>query len=194
MKLDLYTRNLQTGQREQKAFESEQQALEFLQNRPKFTDVLGIASHNVPPELNQRLKEAKRPLDAEEKMLEQQLEAAIEEAERKRDEERRQRAAREAAKHREKMAAADPNRPMMVRFRFNAELGLAEPDDPRTVTDEARDAVMAWVEERNSWVESRGQVVGEANVTVYPGPLPDGVTERVLTGTFVPVTAPKKDA
>jgi hypothetical protein len=30
-------------------------------------------------------------------------------------------------------------------------------------------------------------------VTVYPGPLPDGVTERVQSGTFVPVTAPKKD-
>ena len=193
MKVDLNIRNLKTGEREQKAFDSEQDALEFLKNRPKFTDVLGVASHNIPPELNQELRAAMRPLDAEEQLLEQQRKAAVEEADRQRAEQQQKRAAEEAVKQREAIAKADPNRPMMVRYRFNADLKLADGMDPRSITDEARAAVTAWVEERNSWVEGRGQVVGEANVTVYPGPLPDGVSERVQSGTFVPVTAPKKD-
>jgi hypothetical protein len=192
MKLDLNIRDLKTGERQQKAFDSEQQALEFLRNRPKYTDVLGVASHHVPPELNKKLREAMRPLDAEEQVLERQLEAAIEQAEQQRAEQQRQRAAQEAAEHRKAMATADPNRPMTIHYRFNRELSLTDAADPRTITDEAREAVTAWVNERNGWVESRGQVVGEANVTVYPGPLPDGVTERVQMGSFVPVTAPKK--
>lgn len=193
MKLDLYTRNLQTGDREQKAFDSEEQALEFLQNRPKYTEVLGVASHNVPPELNRKLKDANKPLDPEEKLLEQQLEAAAAETDRINEAKRRQKAEQDAVKHRAAMANADPNRPMVVRFRFDQGLMLTDSADPREITDEAREAVMAWIEERNSWVEGRGQVVGEANVTVHPGPLPDGVSERVQMGTFVPVTAPKKD-
>jgi hypothetical protein len=193
MKLDLYTRNLQTGEREQKVFESEDAAFEFLKNRPKYWEVLGVASHDVPPELNRALRDAMRPLDAEEQVLEKQLEAAIAQADREREEKRRKEAADQAEKHRQEMETADPNRPMMVRYRFNEDLRLSDPTDPRAITDEARAAVMAWVEERASWVKDRGQIVGEATVTVHPGPLPDGVSDRVVTGSFVPVTGPADD-
>jgi len=193
MKLDLNIRNLQTVEREQKVFDSEQEALEFLQNRPKFSDVLGVASHHVPQEINQRLKEAVRPLDEEEKLLVKQHAAALEDLARKRAEQEQKRAAETAAKHKAAMATADPNRPLEIRYRFDAGLSVADRADDRTITPEAEEAVMAWIEERNSWVASRHQVVGEANVKAYPGPLPDGVTERVESGTFVPVTAPKSD-
>ncbi len=43
--------------------------------------------------------------------------------------------------------------------------------------------------ERQEWVKSRGQIVGEATVTVWPAEMPEGTTERVQSGTFVPVTA-----
>ena len=57
MKLDLQLRDLKTGNTEQKAFESEDDALVWLKKRPQFTAVLGVASHHVPKELNLRLKE-----------------------------------------------------------------------------------------------------------------------------------------
>ncbi len=194
MKLDLYIRNLQTGDREQKVFESEQEALEYLKNRPKFAEVLGVASDDVPPELNDQLRAATRPLDEEEKLLDRQRTAALEDEARKRAQKEQKRAVEEAAKHRNEIANADPNRPLEIRYRFNEGLSVADPVDTRAITDEARAAMMAWIEERNSWVASRGNVVGEAKVSVYPGPLPDGVTERVDVGTFIPVTAPKKDS
>ncbi|RLB48302.1 MAG: hypothetical protein DRI90_25505 [Deltaproteobacteria bacterium] len=194
MKLDLYIRNLQTGDREQKVFESEQEALEYLKNRPKFAEVLGVASDDVPPELNDQLRAATRPLDEEEKLLDRQRTAALEDEARKRAQKEQKRAVEEAAKHRDEIANADPNRPLEIRYRFNEGLSVADPVDTRTITDEARAAMMAWIEERNSWVASRGNVVGEAKVSVYPGPLPDRVTERVDVGTFIPVTAPKKDS
>lgn len=194
MKLDLYTRNLKTGEREQKVFESEDAAFEYLRNRPKFWEVMGVATDDVPAELNRALRDAMRPLDPEEQVLERQLAAALAEAERKREQQRLEEAAAQAAKHRAELAAADPNRPLKVTYRFNAELRHCDPADQRAISDEAREAVAAWVEERNGWLEGRGQVVGEATLTVYPGPLPDGVTERVQSGSFVPVTGPAKDS
>jgi hypothetical protein len=81
---------------------------------------------------------------------------------------------------------------MELLYRFNRpELSKTDPVDERPITDEAKDAVMAWVAERMEWVAGRGQTVGEAKVTVYPAALPAG-KERVVTGSFVPVTAPKK--
>jgi hypothetical protein len=49
--------------------------------------------------------------------------------------------------------------------------------------------VLAWVHERTEWVTGRGQIVGEAKVTVYPGPVPPKA-ERIVVGSFVPVSAP----
>ena len=49
---------------------------------------------------------------------------------------------------------------------------------------------MEWIKERNTWVESRGQVIGIAKIQVWPGPLPEGQDERVVVGTFVPILAP----
>ncbi len=192
MKLDLYTRDLQTGAREQKPFESEDEALEFLQNRPKFLEVLGVATDEVPHDVNQRLRSAMRPLDEEEKLLERQLQQATDDLLRERAKERAEKEAAEAVKLHKEAADADPNRPMEVRYRYNAELASADQLDTRTISDEAREAVNAWVAERNTWVESRGQVVGEAKLTVHAGPLPEGVSERVVMGTFVPVSAPAK--
>ncbi len=193
MKIALHTRSLQSGETAQQVFASEQDAIEWLTQRPRFTEVLGVAGP-IPPEVNDRLKAAMRPLDHEETQLEQQLEAAIEDAARERAEARRKKEAEEAAARKKEMAEADPNRPMELRWTYDSGLSKVVADDPREITEEARQAVMAWVDERQEWVKSRGQVVGDARLTVYPGPLPDGVSERVTMGTFVPVTAPKEDA
>ncbi len=193
MKLDLQIRDLKTGNRSPKAFESVDAARTWLEDRPKFTEVLGVASHHVPPEVSNELKTSCRPLDEEEKLLVRELDAAEEAALRKRASERLAKETAEAEKQREELATADPNRPMDLRFTFNAGLSVANPMDTRPITEEARAAAMEWVAERNTWVESRNQVVGDAKLHIYPGPLPDGVTERIVSGTFIPVTAPKKD-
>jgi flagellar motility protein MotE (MotC chaperone) len=192
MKLDLQVRDLKTGERAPKSFESVEEAKKWLADRPKYAEVLGVASHHIPPEVNDELRAAMRPLDAEEKILEQQL-AATERADiEKRAEERRKKEQAEADKHRADMKNADPNRPLEIRYVYNRGVQAVDPEDTRAISDEVKAAIKAWVDERNEWVESRNQVVGDARITVWPGPIPAGKTERIITGSFVPVTAPAK--
>ncbi len=193
MKLDLQTRDLKSGNRSPKTFESVDAAKAWLADRPKFTEVLGIASHHVPPEVSNELKQCSRPLDEEEKLLARELSAAEEVAMKKRAEERMKKELAEAEKQRADMKDADPNRPMDVRYTYSDGLTVASPLDTRTISDEAREAVAAWVAERNTWVESRNQVVGDAKLQIHNGPLPEGKTERIITGTFIPVAAPLKE-
>lgn len=63
----------------------------------------------------------------------------------------------------------------------------------RRPTEDELAAVLAWVRERDEWVEGRGQIVGDAKVTLWPGVVPAADKgERVKRGTFTPVTAPLK--
>jgi hypothetical protein len=192
MKLDLQVRDLNTGERSPRTFESPEQAKRWLVERPKNLEVLGIASHHVPGEVSNELRLAMRPLDAEEKLLVAELAAAEEQAATKRAEERRQHELAEAARHRETQKHADPGRPMDLRYLYDRGLMLVDADDEREITALARDAAMAWVSERDEWVASRNQVVGDARIQVWPGELPAGKTERVVSGTFIPVSAPKR--
>lgn len=192
MKLDLQIRDLKSGNRSPKPFDSVDAAKAWLKDRPKFTEVLGIASHHVPPEVSNELKACSRPLDEEEKLLVRELDAAEEAAMKKRAEERMKKELAEAEKQRKDLKDADPNRPMDVRYTYSDGLTNANSMDPREITDAIREAADAWVAERNTWVESRNQVVGDAKLQIYPNELPDGVTERIVSGTFIPVTAPAK--
>jgi hypothetical protein len=189
MKLDLQCRDLRTGESGPRAFDSVDAARVWLRERPSCVEVLGIASHHVPPEVSQELKLAMRPLDDEERALAQALDAKTDAELERRARERMQQAAAEAARHREAQIHADPNRPMMLRYHHPDVIGVADPADPRTLTEEARAAVLEWVAERSEWVKGRGQIVAEATLEVYPGPVPAG-KERVVTGRFIPVTAP----
>jgi hypothetical protein len=194
MKFDLQIRDLKTGNTGRKTFESVDEALAWLKDRPKFTDVLGMASHHISGEISDQLKAAMRPLDDEEKALDhKQREArdkAAEAAAKKRQIEEAAAAAQQLAAE----ATADPKRPMEVRWTFKDGLGKATPGDTREISAEVQAEVAAWVEERNSWVESRNQVVGDARLQVWPGEIPEGKgDERIISGTFIPVAAPKKD-
>jgi hypothetical protein len=76
---------------------------------------------------------------------------------------------------------------MEIQWRFDSGMRLTDPLDTRPITEAARDAVFAFIAERNEWVEKRGQCVGECTVKVWPGKLPAGKEERVAEGRFVPV-------
>jgi hypothetical protein len=192
-KLELRVRDLGTGDRRIEPFDGEEAAIAWLGARPRHVEVLGVATLEVASDVNARLRAAMRPLDTEEQAAVRALEAEDVALTRAREEQKQQREQAAAKAHRDAMATADPNRPMEVHFRYDQELELTDAADGRAITEEARAAVLAWIAERNEWVEGRGQVVGDAKVTVWPGPLPASAGgERVKGGSFVPVTAPAK--
>ncbi len=192
MKIDLQIRHLKTGETSQQKFASREEAEAWLKNRPRFVDVLGVASHHIDRDVSLALRALKRPLDDEEKALGASQDKAREEALRRQAEEQRKATAAAADKHRAAMADADPNREMDIRWRFDSGMSPADGADPRAISDEVRAAVEAWIAERNEWVKGRGQVVGEAGVKVWPAVVPEGA-QRIISGTFVPVTAPSDD-
>ena len=185
--IELKIRNLQTGEQGTVTLESEPEALTWLRARPPFVDVMGLITR-VPEDVSQRLRAAVRPHDAAERALAKQAEEEMVAQAKARAEADQRRAEEASAARRTEAKSADPNRPMQIRWMFDAGMQTVDKDDPREITVEARAAVLAWVAERNDWVRDRGQMVGDATCTVLPGEVPEG-TERVVSGRFVPVTA-----
>jgi hypothetical protein len=193
-KITLKLQDLARGETSFQTFDDEAAVTAFLRERPPMVDVLGVVFEGLSPEQNARLKAAKRPLDDAEKAAEQRLVTTAGHAAEAAQALRQKEADAARAAHREALKNADPNRPMEVRYLYNADLSLTDVEDSRPISDEARAAVLAWVAERNEWVEGRGQVVGEAKVTVWPGPIGKKGADRVQGGTFIPVTGPAKPA
>jgi hypothetical protein len=193
--LDLRVRDLHTGVSSLQSLPTEEAAVTWLAARPRFVEVLGVAVPNLDAAVNARLRAAMRPLDDEEKALMKKLDDAIEAVARERDEERRKKEQEAAVAHKQAMLTADPNRLMEVHWNYDTGFSLTDAADPRHITDDIKAAVLAWVRERDEWVENRGQIVGDAKVTLWPGPIPPAEKgERVKRGTFIPVTAPPKKA
>ncbi|NUO48162.1 MAG: hypothetical protein HOV80_04815 [Polyangiaceae bacterium] len=191
-KVMLRLRDLQTGDGFTKEFNDVESTIPWLTDRPRFTEVLGVVFEGITREENDRMRSSMRPLDDDERASMHRLDAAESEAKAKKLEERRKEA--EAAEKANVEAAknADPNRTMEIEYRFDkTELAKTDKYDDRPITPEAQEAVMAWVKERMEWVADRGQTIGQAKVTVYPGAVPKG-KERASHGTFIPVTAPPK--
>ena len=191
-KLTLKLKDLLKGGTTVREFDGEEATLAYLRERPRFTDVLGVVFEGLTPEQNARLKSAMRPLDDEERAAEHRLAEAADQAAEAAQAKRRKEEDAARAAHREAMKNADPNRPIDVRYNYDSGVSKVDPEDPRELTEEARAAVLAWVAERNEWVEGRNQVVGEAKLSVWPGPLPKPGADRVQNGSFIPVTAPPK--
>jgi hypothetical protein len=191
-KLMLKLRDLQSGQGEVKELGSVDEAVKWLGARPAMIEVLGVVFEGLAREDNERMKKAMRPLDDAEKARIEELDEAEKDERERREEARRAEAAAHAAAARAAAKTADPNRPMELRYRFDKpDLEKTDVLDERAITEDAKIAVMAFVEERMEWVAGRGQTIGEAKVTVYPGPVPDK-SERIVGGSFVPVTAAPK--
>lgn len=191
-KITLKLEDLKKGDTSNREFDDEEATLAFLRERPRFTDVLGVVFEGLTPEQNARLKAAMRPLDDEERAANDALGQSRQRAAEAVRAEQRKREEAALAAHREAMKTADPNRAMEIRYIYGKGLSIVDQADPRSISDEARDAVLAWVAERDEWVADRGQIVAEAKVTVWPGNLPKPTSDRVQGGTFIPVTAPAK--
>ena len=191
-KITLKLQDLQKGETSFHEVDDEAAAIAYLQARPHMTDVLGVVFEGLTREQNARLKAAMRPLEDDERAAEAKLKVA--ELKAKEEAEARRLMEQEAAHaaHRNALKSADPNRLLDVRYRFDSGLALADAADSREISGDALAAIEAWIAERNEWVASRGQVVGEAKLQVWPGPLPHPDADRVHSGSFVPVTAAAK--
>ena len=192
MKIDLQVRDLKTGNTGQQPFESIEECKSWLAKRPKYTEVLGIASHHIPAEVSDELKAARRALDEEEQRLSDALDKALEKAHAAAAEARRREEQIAVDKHKKEMASLDANAPMTLRFLYNKGVCVADTADTRQPSEACLADVKAWIEERNSWVESRGQVVGDATIEVHPAEKPDGAESHIISGTFIPVSGPAK--
>ena len=190
MAIKLRIRNLKTRENGVVEFEAEPGAAVWLKDRPRFVEVLGVAGQTaIPMDLQERLRAILRPLDEDERLVARELELAVEKEDLERQTEARKREIEAAQKHAEAMRTGDPDRLMEIHWRFDKGMNLTDPVDPRAITDAAREAVLAWVAERNEWVAGRGQCVGECTVKVWPGKMPPGTEERVKEGRFFPVSA-----
>ncbi|MEM9463693.1 MAG: hypothetical protein AAGF11_56670 [Myxococcota bacterium] len=183
MPVELKIRDIRTGEAQVAELPDFEQAEAWLRERPQFIQILGPARDGAMTRGEEaRLKEAMRPFDDEEQevMKEQdrrdaeaiaKMMAREQEAAQKRIE-----AQREANRH------ADPNRIMQITWEKEGGCRNSDEADERPVPAVVVEAVAEWVKERNSWVHSRGQFLINAQLAVWPGPLPAGEESRVQPG------------
>jgi hypothetical protein len=188
--IKLRIRNLKTRETGVAEFQTEPEALLWLKQRPHMTDVLGVAGQTaIPMDLQERLRAAMRPLADDESLAEREAELAAEKERIDREAAQLKKDAEAVALHKVTMQKGDPDRLMEIHWRFDSEMRLTDPADPRAIPDHAREAVLAWIAERNEWVAGRGQCVGECTVKVWPGKMPASAEGRVKEGRFFPVSA-----
>jgi hypothetical protein len=179
-RFEMKVRRMKTGETMIATLDSFEDALEFLRERPDFLEVVSVLSDTSAADRG-RLRDAMRPYSDEERALKDEIaakhDAAIAEQMRK----EMQEAQGLAEKAMLDAIAADPNRPMSVRWEITEGYSVADPNDPREINDDVKRAIEEWVAERNTWIADRGQFVGEATVQVYPLAPPEG-EGRVLQG------------
>ncbi len=191
MKILLRVRDLVTDETHDIELPDEAAARMWLIARPHMKQVLGVPTEGVPVEVSHALRDVMRPLDQEEHEAVARHDLARRQEAERLALERMLEAERAEAAEAARLAVADPKRPMKVRWSYGAPMAVVGAD-PRPLNDVVQAAVEAWIAERNTWVEGRGQMVGEATVEVYPADVPKG-EERVREGgRFTPVTAVPK--
>lgn len=190
-KLEFRVRNLETRELLEATCASEIDALRWLRERPRFMEVLAVLTHDLTPELHGTLRAAARPLDPDELALSATIDADERAARLQGEEDTKRLALEESEAHRAAMLTADPDRPMSIEWSIDGGMHVVDPSDTRPITEAAREAVLAWVRERDEWIRERGQIVGEASVNVYPGSLPASACgDRIVPGgLFFPTAA-----
>jgi hypothetical protein len=177
---EMKVRRMKTGETMIATLDSFEDALVFLRERPEFLEVVSVLSDTSAADRG-RLRDAMRPYTEEEQALKNEIAAKNDAAIAENMRREMSNAQRLAEKAMRDALEADPNRPMSVRWEIEEGYSHLDPNDPREITDAVKEAIQAWVAERNTWIADRGQYVGEATVNVYPMDPPDG-GERVLAG------------
>ena len=178
MAIQLKIREMRTGHAQVAEFESVDDAETWLRERPQFVEVLGPARENtLSPGDDKRLREALRPMDDEEKAAQAEQDARDVKAMQDMVAKEAKRAQEQLAAKREANRTADPHRLVPIVWERGKGCRNSDETDDRPVTELIEKAVEAWVAERNTWVHERGKYLIDANVQVWPGPIPNGGTE-----------------
>lgn len=188
MKIDMKVRQMKTGQTLVATLDNFEDAVAWLKQRPDFTEVLGVLSESLSPRQRETMRDSMRPYTEEERTFQAELRAEddrrIMAQMAKEQAEWEQRAKEEM----ERQLEADPNRPMSIRWHREEGFSAGDGNDPREITDAAKQAILAWIAERNTWVADRNQEVLEAHVEVFLDEIPTGrEDDRVVGGQFFPV-------
>lgn len=194
--IDLRLRNLDTAELLIATFECEEDCAIWLADRPPGMEVLGllVPGAEPDPELHARLKAVVRPMDPAERATMQRLDEADARARAERWAAEARASKQDEETQREAMRTADPKRPMQVSWTAATGYTLVEPMDERVIPDVVKEAVAAWVREREEWVRDRDQVIVEAVVTAWPAEVPAGQDRIQRGGRFVPAARPPKPA
>ena len=189
MTIELRIKNIETQEVLIAELESLEDAKAWVAERPHMIEVLGVVDPRAVGEAAfEELRAAVRPLDDDER--ESRHRAAEERLARMREADVRESAPRRAEPQPmvstepnpdpATLPDAEPNALMTIRWRKGAP--MANIADNRPITPAARAAVDAWIAERNEWLHPKRSHVGEAELYVWPGELPEPETDRVQDG------------
>lgn len=175
---EVKVRNLETGEMLVASMKDCEEAVRWLTERPQNLEIVSVLSDTSPAD-QRRLKEAMRPYDADELALKEEFDRRA--AQSMLDQYTKELDQIESVQAAAGKEDGDPNRPLSVKYEVDE--GLSVVDDDRPITDAARAACVKWIDERNTWVKDKGQLVGEAHLEVWPNDVPGGDEERrVLEG------------
>ena len=181
MPVQLKIRRLESDETLIAEFERIEDAETWLRERPKHVAVLGTIG--LDPELGDRLRDAMRPLDAEEEARIEELDLRVNAAIERAMEREKELAQAEIQARREQLADADPERPQALTWEHGHGCRNSDAADLRPIPSDALAAIEAWVAERDTWVHPRGQYIASAELVVWPGPIPSGdEADRVHPG------------
>lgn len=175
---EVKVRNLKTGEMMVASMPDAATCIDWLKERPPFLEIISVLSDCSPAD-SQRMKEAMRPYDSVERELKARYDQEAAETARAAYQKELEAIQEDQSLAAQEMAKLDPDRPIAVKYELDE--GLVVVDDDRELTDAAREACLAWVKERDGWIASKGQIIGEAHLEVWPNVVPEG-EERVREG------------
>ena len=172
-------------------FESLDDVMMWVAERPDMIEVLGVVDPKALGETAfYKLRDATRPLDAAELAKRDEAREALRAQIREADEResaptglagRMRLAPPEPAPDPSSLPEAEPGEVMVIRWQKGAP--IANIADRRPIPPEVRQAVDAWVTERNKWLHPKRTHVARAELRVRPGELAEGEeAERIETG------------
>lgn len=172
-------------------FESLEDAKTWVAERPDMVEVLGVVDPKATGEaVFREIRDATRPLDAaevagrheaRETALAQMREADKRESAPTGLSGRMQPAAPEPAPDPSSLPEGESGAVMVIRWQKRAP--MANVADRRPIPAEVREAVDAWIIERNTWLHPKRTHVGRADLRVQPGEMSEAEeAERIDAG------------
>lgn len=180
-KLELKIRRLQTDEVLVAEFETIDDALTWLAQRPPLVEVVRVVTE-VDDATETRLREAMRPLDDDEREF---LNKKDFEREMDRRRELQQLQAEATGQSTAQATSADADRPMALKFVRGEGLSKTDDDDDRDIPEAARRVIDHWLRERDGWMHERRQHLAQATFSVWPGSVPSGSeSDRIIEADF----------